>query len=102
MPMEKSFVYILFSKQLNRYYIGSTRLLAGQRLERHLAGYYGKTKFTAKANDWELFYSIACMGYSQAHKIERHIKRMKSKKYIENLATYPEITEKLLLKYADC
>jgi putative endonuclease len=31
-------------------------------------------------------------------KIERHIKKMKSKKYIQNLKKYPEMVEKLLIK----
>ena len=30
--------------------------------------------------------------------IEKHIKNMKSKIYIQNLAKYPEMTQKLLLK----
>lgn len=33
-------------------------------------------------------------------KIETHIKKMKSKKYIQNLKIYPEIPLKLLVKYA--
>jgi putative endonuclease len=37
--------------------------------------------------------------------IEKHIKAMKSKKYIENLIKYPEMSVKLLQKYettSDC
>ena len=103
--MEKSFVYILFSKILNRFYIGATRLLPEQRLERHLSEYYGSEKFTSKANDWLLFYSIECLTFKQALQIEQHIKRMKNKTYIQNLTKYPEITQKLLQKYkgeSDC
>ena len=73
------------------------------RLERHLLEYYGASKFTAQADDWILFFEIECFEYSQALKIEKHIKRMKSKKYIHNLVKYPEISIKLLEKYtADC
>ncbi len=32
--------------------------------------------------------------------IENHIKRMKSRRYIENLIKYPEIGKKLLEKYS--
>jgi putative endonuclease len=35
----------------------------------------------------------------QALRIEKHIKNMKSKKYIEDIKKYPEITERLKEKY---
>ena len=56
-------------------------------------------KYTAKADDWVLYYVIECQSIEQARKIEKHIKKMKSKKYIENLKRYPEITQRLLKKY---
>ncbi len=93
------FCYILHSDSLNRYYIGSTILLSEQRLEGHLQGYYGKKKFTAKTKDWVLFFFIECKTIKQARRIEKHIKKMKSKKYIENLIKYPEISKLLLEKY---
>ncbi len=95
----KYFVYILYSESLNRYYIGSTILEVSERLERHIEDYYGKTKFTHKVRDWEIFLTMKCNSLQQARKIEFHIKRMKSKVYIENLLKYPEISEKLLRKY---
>jgi len=61
--------------------------------------YYGSKKFTAKAKDWMLFYSIECYTKDQAHKIELYIKSMKSKVYIQNLAKYPELSQRLLEKY---
>ena len=95
----KYFAYILFSPANDTFYVGSTRIPMEDRLERHLTGYYGKTKFTARFDDWEVFYTISCTSYSQAVAIERHIKKMKSKKYIKNLKLYPEITDKLLAIY---
>ena len=44
-------------------------------------------------------YSIEQLQYEIARKTEAHIKRMKSRKYIENLKLYPEMMEKLILKY---
>ncbi len=38
--------------------------------------------------------------YTQALKIEKHIKNIKSKKYIHDCAKYPEISQKLLKKYS--
>lgn len=48
---------------------------------------------------WELKLEIKCESKSQAIKIENHIKRNKSRKYLENLQKYPEISEKLKEKY---
>ncbi len=68
------------------------------RLDNHNSSKY-KNSFTSRANDWELYYSIECESISQALKVEKHIKKMKSRVYIENLKKYPEISEKLLLRY---
>ncbi|UMY66121.1 MULTISPECIES: GIY-YIG nuclease family protein [unclassified Flavobacterium] len=92
-------VYILFSEKLNRFYIGATsdfdtRWHYHQHAENH--------KFTHKASDWILFLSIACTNKTQAFAVEKHIKAMKSKTYIQNLKKYPEMTQKLLQKYGDC
>ena len=93
-------VYILFSKTADKFYIGFTTLQVEERIERHFKGYY-KNKFTSTYNDWELFCEIECESADQARKIEVHIKKMKSKVYINNLQKYPEIIEKLLQKFKD-
>ena len=93
--MTTFYCYILQSQTLDRYYVGSTILNVQDRLERHLSQFYGNKKFTAKANDWVVFMVIECSTIEQARKIESHIKKMKSKKYIRNLKDYPEIIEKL-------
>ena len=98
--MKKYSCYILQSSILNRFYIGSTILDPLDRLEKHLSLYYGNSKFTAKADDWEIFIEISCSSIEQARKIEKHIKGMKNKVYIQNLKKYPEIIEKLKSKYA--
>ncbi len=91
--------YLLYSKKLDKFYIGSTIITPNDRLERHLKKYYGKTKYTALADDWVLFHIIECETFEQSRKIEKHIKRMKSKIYNHNLKKYPEISKKLLIKY---
>ena len=90
-------VYILHSEKLNRYYTGYTTNL-DVRMALHNNPAAGK--FTAKADDWELVFEISCKDQTQALAIEKHIKLMKSKVYIENLIKYPEITEKLKNKYS--
>ena len=92
-------VYILYSSTLNGFYIGYTsnleiRLTYHQNALPH--------KYTSRAKDWEIFYTIACKTKKQALGIEKHIKKMKSKIYIQNLIKYPEITAKLLERYMDC
>ena len=90
-------VYILYSKKLNKNYIGFTENL-NQRLDFHLNDEQSR-KFTHKADDWGLIFSIECGSKSQGLAIEKHIKSMKSKIYIENLIRYPEMKLKLLEKY---
>ena len=91
--------YILYSPKLEKYYTGSTELMPKARLELHLSKYYGKTKFTANAEDWQIFLTISCSSINQAKNIEAHIKRMKSNVYIVNLKKYPELIDKLIYKY---
>ncbi|MFA9371090.1 MAG: GIY-YIG nuclease family protein [Labilibaculum antarcticum] len=45
------YCYVIYSNQLNRFYIGSTELQAKYRLTQHNQKCYGASKFTAKAND---------------------------------------------------
>jgi putative endonuclease len=68
------------------------------RLQNHLKEYYG-TAFTSNAKDWEIYLQISCSTMHQALKLERHVKKMKSKIYINNLKKYPEMIEQLLKKY---
>ena len=58
--------------------------------------------FTHNADDWVLFHKIDCDSKLAASKIEKHIKSMKSRIYIENLNKYPEMVVKLLEKYSNC
>ena len=90
-------VYILFSVQLDRYYIGQSENLP-LRLEQHNSGYFSGS-FTSQVNDWELFHEIPCESKRQAIQIESHIKRMKSVIYYENLKKHPDISVRLLEKY---
>ncbi|WP_405211544.1 GIY-YIG nuclease family protein [Dokdonia sp. Asnod2-E02] len=88
-------VYILYSKSIDRYYIGSCLDLE-QRVQEHILNNKG---FTARAQDWKIFFKIENLEYQQARRIEKHIKNMKSKTYLVNLKKYNEITQKLIQKY---
>ncbi|MEQ9016981.1 MAG: GIY-YIG nuclease family protein, partial [Marinovum algicola] len=82
-------VYILYSEKANAYYIGQTEDLI-IRLKQHLSKAFPHA-FTTKADDWVVFLSFQCENKKQSIQIEKHIKRMKSRKYIQDLKKYPEI-----------
>lgn len=75
------FVYILYSKSINRYYIGSSED-PEKRLIKHLANHSG---FTGKAKDWIICYKESFQNRLEALKREREIKKWKSRKMIEDL-----------------
>ena len=83
---------------MNRYYIGQTMDLS-KRLEEHNSHHFKKAS-TKIAEDWEIFHFISCTSRSQAILIEKHIKRARKRKYLEDLKKYPEIGEKLLERYS--
>ena len=91
-------VYVLFSKKLSRFYTGSCEDLS-YRIQQHFNKDFNNS-FTAKTDDWELFFFVDNLHYDQARLIEQHIKQMKSKAYIQNLKKYPEIIQKLIVKYS--
>ena len=74
------YCYILYSKSLDRYYIGSTADLYN-RLAQHNSE--KRNHYTSTASDWELKYQEGFPTRSQARKREMEIKRKKSRKYIE-------------------
>lgn len=86
-------VYILYSNKLDRFYTGSSKEFQF-RFEEHLNKVHADS-FTTMANDWQLFLLIENLSYSQARSMEAHIKKMKSKVYIQNLVKYPEIVAQL-------
>jgi putative endonuclease len=91
-------VYILYSPTLNKYYIGSCQEYS-VRLEQHLSKYFPDV-FTSKMDDWVLYFVLNDLEYLKARKIELHIKKMKSRKFIENFKKFPEIQKRLIKKYA--
>ena len=91
-------VYILYSEKLDKYYIGSCVDIS-VRFAEHLSRKYVDS-YTAKAHDWVLYYSLSNLKYEQARLIENHIKKMKSRRYIENLKKYPDISKKLIELYS--
>lgn len=74
-------VYILYSKNIDSYYIGHTQNL-GTRLNQHNSQV---SKSTKKTSDWKIVYQECFETRSAAVNRELAIKRKKSRKYIELL-----------------
>ena len=76
------FIYILYSPQLDKYYVGHTGSSVDERLQKHLSDHKG---FTSNAKDWQVVYSKSFETKSEAYQREIEIKKRKSRKYIEEL-----------------
>ena len=74
--------YILHSKLLDKYYIGSTRISMEDRISKHLTNHDG---FTGKVKDWEIVLTEQFDHYEQALEREKIIKGWKSRKMIDKL-----------------
>ena len=72
---EMATVYILYSKGIDSYYIGSCKDLE-KRLFQHKTAAFSKS-FTNRTTDWELVFELSDLEYRQAREIEKHIKKMK-------------------------
>jgi putative endonuclease len=75
------FVYIIYSKIRNRYYIGSTSDIS-LRLEKHNTNHLG---FTGKTGDWVIKFYESFPTKTEASAREKQIKSWKSRKLIEIL-----------------
>ncbi|MDY7394771.1 GIY-YIG nuclease family protein [Aureibaculum sp. 2210JD6-5] len=88
------YLYIIFSSSVDKYYIGETYDL-NVRLSRHNAHTY-KNSFSKIASDWEYCLTMECQSKQDAVFLEKFIKRMKSKKFIEKVINKPEILKDIL------
>ncbi|MBL0146624.1 MAG: GIY-YIG nuclease family protein [Chitinophagaceae bacterium] len=76
-----SYLYILFSQKLNKYYIGSTPDLDRRLIEHNR----GKEKFTSTGIPWILVYKEVFTELKEARKRELFVKKQKSRKFIEKM-----------------
>lgn len=93
------FVYILHSQKLDKYYIGFTVNDPEIRLDQHNSRHFD-TSFTVRGIPWKLIFSIKCESEKQARQIESHVKKMKSKKFVENLIKYPDLCNELIRRFS--
>ena len=90
------FLYIIRSEKLNRFYVGESEQ-PKIRVEQHNSHYF-KTNFTKAANDWKLALTFECKSKEDALYLEKFIKRMKSKNFIEKVIQNPTILKDVLTK----
>ena len=74
-------VYIIYSIKLDRFYVGACTNLE-RRLHEHNIGH---SKYTSIGTPWILKHTEIFETLPEAKKRELAIKKMKSRKYIENL-----------------
>ncbi|PKP22405.1 MAG: hypothetical protein CVU05_04015 [Bacteroidetes bacterium HGW-Bacteroidetes-21] len=87
------FCYIIYSKSIDRYYVGETDDFL-RRLSEHNSGVF-KGSYTKQANDWEEFLIIECNNRYEARKFESFIKRMKSKTFIQKLKSDKDLVRQI-------
>jgi putative endonuclease len=75
------YVYILYSKIVDQYYVGHSTNLE-DRFFRHLNS---GSKATKKANDWKIVYQEEFGTKAEAYRREMEIKNKKSRRYIESV-----------------
>jgi len=74
-------LYIIYSKKLNKYYVGACKDL-DRRLYEHNIGH---SKFTSTGLPWELVYKEEFQDLITAKRRETEIKKKKSRVFIETL-----------------
>ncbi|MFC3881230.1 GIY-YIG nuclease family protein [Algoriphagus namhaensis] len=96
--MSSFFVYVIYSPSRDKYYVGQTSDL-DKRLEEHNSHFYSES-YTSMSDDWILTKSLPCQDRALALKIEKHIKKNRSRKYVDDFVQYPSIGERLISKYS--
>lgn len=76
------YVYILYSRQYDKYYVGQTPDLATRLL---FHNEISEKSWTSKYRPWELARTIEVPDRSMAMQVERYIKRRKSKRFVTAL-----------------
>ena len=90
------FLYILYSQKIDKYYIGESPDIVN-RLEQHNSHYFKKA-FTKAADDWEIAVAMELNNKCDAVYLEKFIKRMKSKTFIQKIAKNNNILLDILNK----
>ncbi|RPA67834.1 GIY-YIG nuclease family protein [Cyclobacteriaceae bacterium YHN15] len=74
-------LYIIYSHKLGKDYIGQTSDLDA-RMKRHNGG---RNPFTKRGVPWELVHFLNCDSRAEAMKLEKRIKNLGAKRFLERL-----------------
>ena len=89
-------LYILYSKSTTKYYIGETHNIEERILKHNQHSYSGS--YTKIANDWEIVLLFNSSNKEEATFLEKFIKKMKSRIFIEKIIINPSILADILSK----
>ena len=92
----RHFVYILYSATLDKFYVGQSGDVAA-RLEYHNNPIETR-KFTVRGGPWELKLTILCDDKKHAIAVEKFIKRMKSRAFIQKVLIDEKLQSDILFK----
>ena len=90
------FIYIIFSEKLNRFYIGTTDDVERRILEHNNRTY--TDAYTSKGVPWVLKLRFECESSEKAYALEKFIKKMKSKVFINKIINDSSILEDIHAK----
>ena len=82
-------IYIIYSKKIDRYYVGTTDDVE-KRLDEHNSGFYNEA-YTVKGVPWELRLSFEYESSQKAYGLEKFLKKMKSRVFLEKVIVDPDI-----------
>ena len=77
------YVYILYSKKIERYYTGMTSQIE-KRIESHNTG---KSVYTKKGIPWELKWQSEGIAKKEAMELEKRIKKRGASRFISDMRT---------------
>ena len=92
-------VYIIYSEKIDKYYIGRSENF-DQRIEIHNSP--ENLKWSKTGQPWRHFLLITCESKNQSIEIERYLKKMKSRKYLEYLAGDNRNVQRLVERFKNC
>ena len=72
-------VYVLYSKTLDKHYVGCTKDIQ-ERLSRHNTG---RSKFTSRGMPWVIIKTYTCNTLSEARRLEKTIKGRGISRYLK-------------------
>ncbi|MBA6153483.1 GIY-YIG nuclease family protein [Gelidibacter maritimus] len=89
-------LYIIYSKSQDKYYVGETININLRIAKNNNHSYKGS--FTKIATDWKIVLDYECSTKDEALFLERFIKRMKSRKFIDKIIENNQILNDILNK----